>query len=110
MERDAVKAVTTGALGEWTATRAPSTELRIENRSFRTTNGGMLQVALICAEDVMGGAQAVGMACPVVMALRPRCLAMCGVLAGKPKDTDFGDVVLADQLLTHDTGKRTKKR
>ena len=108
-ERDAVKAVTTGALGKWTETRAPSTELRIERRSFRAVNGGMVHVALICNEE-MGGAQTVGVAGPAIMALQPRCLAMCGVLAGKPNDTEFGDVVFADQLLTHDTGKRTESR
>src|SRR5262245_2606091 len=85
-ERDAVKAVRTGALGAWTEERAPGTELRIERRSFRAADGGVLSVALICAEE-MGTAQTVGVAAPVVMALRPRCLAMCGVLAGKPKDT-----------------------
>src|SRR5262245_42753771 len=85
-ERDAVKAVTTGALGAWTEERAPGTELRVERRSFRAARSGVLRVALICAEE-MGTAQTVGVAGPVVMALRPRCLAMCGVLAGKPKDT-----------------------
>jgi tetratricopeptide (TPR) repeat protein/nucleoside phosphorylase len=107
-ERDAVKAVATGAVGTWIEERAPSTELRIERRAFRAADGGMLQVALICAEE-MGGAQTVGVAGPVVMALRPRCLAMCGVLGGKPADTEFGDVLLADQLVLHDTGKRTEK-
>ena len=108
-ERDAVKAVTTGALSAWTESRAPSTELRIEHCSFRAADGGVLHVALICAEEI-GGAQTLGVAGPVVMALHPRCLAMCGVLAGKPKDTEFGDVVFADQLLPHDTGKRLEGR
>ncbi|MBI5517107.1 MAG: hypothetical protein HY909_25235 [Deltaproteobacteria bacterium] len=107
-EAAAVRAVMTGALGQWTASRAPSTQLRIERRSFRAADGGDLRVALICAEE-MGGAQTVGVAGPVVMALKPRCLAMCGVLAGKPRDTELGDVVIADQLIPHDTGKRTKK-
>ena len=105
-ERDAVKAVRTGALGDaWVAEVAPSTGLRIERRSFRAADGGELHVALICAED-MGGTQTAGVAGPVVMALRPRCLAMCGVLGGKPDDTEFGDVIFADQLFLHDSGKR----
>ena len=106
-ERDAVKRVSVGALGEkWREERVPSTGLRVERRSFAAADGGRLHVALICAED-MGGTQTAGVAGPVVMTLRPRCLAMCGVLAGKPKDTEFGDVVFADQLLLHDSGKRT---
>lgn len=105
-ERDAVKAVMTGALGDsWVVERAPNTELRIERRSFSASDRGKLHVALICAED-MGGTQTAGVAGPVVMALRPRCLAMCGVLAGKPDDTEFGDVIFADQLFLHDSGKR----
>lgn len=107
-EREAVKAVMTGVLGEaWVEARAPGTELRIERRSFRAADGGELHVALICAEE-MGGVQAAGVAGPVVMALRPRCLAMCGVLGGKPGDTEFGDVVFAGQLFQHDSGKRTE--
>ncbi|MDC0722498.1 tetratricopeptide repeat protein [Nannocystis bainbridge] len=108
MERDAVKAVSTGALGVWSEERVPGTGLRVERRSFAAADGARLTVALICAED-MGGTQTAGVAGPVVMALRPRCLAMCGVLAGKPGDTEFGDVVFADQLLLHDSGKRTAK-
>lgn len=108
-ERDAVKDVITGALGDsWSAEPAPSTGLRVERRTFRAANGSKLRVALICAED-MGGTQTAGVAGPVVMALRPRCLAMCGVLAGKPDDTEFGDVIFADQLLLHDSGKRTER-
>ena len=107
-EYQAVKEVTTGALGNWTETRAPSTGLRVEQRVFCSADGNALSVALICAE-LMGTAMTVGVAGPVLTALKPRCVAMCGVLAGKPKDTEFGDVVLADQLVMHGTGKRTDK-
>ncbi len=49
MERDAVKAVSAGALDDWTEERAPGTGLRVERRSFAAADEGMLTVALICA-------------------------------------------------------------
>lgn len=37
--------------------------------------------------------------------LTPACLAMCGVCAGHPRDTDLGDVVIADRVFHYDQGK-----
>lgn len=58
-----------------------------------------------------GGEQTARVAGPVVMG--PKCLAMCGVLFGKPDDIEFGDVIFADPLcLLHDSssgGRKTVK-
>jgi nucleoside phosphorylase len=44
---------------------------------------------------------------PLVHDLKPRCVAMCGVCAGRPKEgVGLGDVVAADRLYYHDTGKQ----
>jgi nucleoside phosphorylase len=37
--------------------------------------------------------------------LKPRCVAMCGVCAGHPNDSDLGDVVIAERVFQHDFGK-----
>lgn len=108
LEYDAAREVKTGALGEWAEDRSAVTGLRIDRRDFHAADGGVLRVALICGEDLMGGTATAAIAGPVIQALRPRCLAMCGVLGGKPGDTEFGDVIFADQLLLHDSGKNTE--
>lgn len=107
-ERDALLEVTTGALGSWVSGPLGTTALTVDRRSFRAADGGELHVAAVCAENQMGGEFAAAVASPAVTLLRPRCLAMCGVLAGRRGDAALGDVVFADQLLTHDTGKRTE--
>lgn len=41
----------------------------------------------------------------LVEKLKPRCIAMCGVCAGHPEDTDYGDVVIADRVFGYQKGK-----
>lgn len=36
----------------------------------------------------------------------PRCLAICGVCAGRPEWTELGDVVIADRVWRYDTGEQ----
>jgi tetratricopeptide (TPR) repeat protein/nucleoside phosphorylase len=45
----------------------------------------------------------------LIAKLEPRVLAMCGVCAGHPDDTDLGDVVIADRVYQYDSGKLTTK-
>src|SRR5258705_1329945 len=54
----------------------------------------------------MGATAATNVLLPLVEALKPRCVAMCGVCAGRPGKTELGDVVAASRLFYHDTGKR----
>jgi nucleoside phosphorylase len=55
----------------------------------------------------MGAPAAVATLLPLVQWLQPRCIAMCGVCAGRPdKGVLLGDVIAADQVFYHDTGKQ----
>lgn len=47
---------------------------------------------------------------PLVTKLRPRCVAMCGVCAGRRDKVALGDVVAADRVYYHDTGKLAAAR
>ncbi len=70
--------------------------------------GRPLRVALAQAGD-MGGVAATNALLPLVEAYRPRCVAMCGVCAGRPGKTNLGDVIAAERLFFHDTGKRAAR-
>jgi nucleoside phosphorylase len=54
----------------------------------------------------MGATAAVSTLLPLVEALEPRCIAMCGVCAGRRGKVRLGDVVAAERLYYHDTGKQ----
>lgn len=53
----------------------------------------------------MGKGAAVATLLPLVNALRPSCIAMCGVCAGRPGKTALGDVVVGERLYDYDAGK-----
>lgn len=53
----------------------------------------------------MGGVATATLAARLIETVKPACLAMCGVCAGQPEDTELGDVVIADRLFHHDEGK-----
>ncbi|HEX5754496.1 MAG TPA: tetratricopeptide repeat protein [Archangium sp.] len=54
----------------------------------------------------MGPVYATNALLPLVDAYHPRYVAMCGVCAGRPGKTLLGDVIAAERLFFHDTGKR----
>ncbi len=53
----------------------------------------------------MGGVATASLATRLIEIVKPRCIAMCGVCAGHPEDTDLGDVVIAERLFQHNEGK-----
>jgi nucleoside phosphorylase len=71
--------------------------------------GRALRVAAAVAVD-MGATAGIHALLPLVELLRPRCIAMCGVCAGRPGKTQLGDVVAADRVYYHDTGKQRRGR
>jgi nucleoside phosphorylase len=73
-------------------------------RTFRGKGGKPLRVAVAQAGG-MAGVAAVNALLPLVEKYQPRCVAMCGVCAGHPEKTKLGDVITADRLFFHDTGK-----
>jgi tetratricopeptide (TPR) repeat protein/nucleoside phosphorylase len=105
-EYAAVRAVDTGALAgsTWEARTAP-TGLEIRVRPFVAAGGGQLWVAVTQALG-MGGVEAVSACAQLVAAYQIRCLAMCGVCAGRRGEVALGDVIIADRMWTYDTGKR----
>ncbi|MCC6559707.1 MAG: phosphorylase, partial [Polyangiaceae bacterium] len=97
-------AVETGAApaSSWEERPAPDgREARV--RRF-TVEGGELRVAVVQAYG-MGGVEAVIAASPWLDRHGVRCLAMCGVCAGRRGDVELGDVIIADRMWTYDTGK-----
>jgi nucleoside phosphorylase/tetratricopeptide (TPR) repeat protein len=68
--------------------------------------GGSLTIGVTQAL-VMGAAGAVAAAAAEGLLKDPgvRCLAMCGVCAGKRDDVALGDVIIADRVWQYDTGK-----
>lgn len=72
-------------------------------RRFRAASGEPLVVALTRALDMRGVATA-NAAWPLMDKYNPRCLAMCGVCAGRRSAVQLGDVIVGDILYTYDTG------
>ncbi|HEX8819434.1 MAG TPA: tetratricopeptide repeat protein [Archangium sp.] len=89
---------------QWERAEGPN-GLPVAFRTFHGKAGRPLRVAVAQAGD-MGGVAATNALLPLVDAYRPRCVAMCGVCAGRPKKTRLGDVIAAERLFFHDTGKR----
>ena len=109
LEYDAVLAVSAGAVhAAWEHAKSPS-GLPVAFRSFAVALGRPLRVALAMASD-MGAPAAVFALLPLIETLQPRCIAMCGVCAGRPTKTELGDVVAASRLFYHDTGKQLAER
>jgi nucleoside phosphorylase len=107
--REALR-VGAGALAgsQWEERRGPN-ELPVAFRAFSGKEGRPLRVALALAGD-MGAVAATNALLPLVMAYEPRCVAMCGVCAGRPGKTNLGDVIAAERLFFHDEGKRLPEK
>jgi nucleoside phosphorylase len=103
-EWDAVLAVDTGAApgSAWEKDTASGQE--VAYRDF-TTDTGILRVAVVQALG-MGREEAV-MTATSLLERRPgiRCLAMCGVCAGRRGEVALGDVIIADRTWPYDQGK-----
>ena len=76
-------------------------------RELIDSGGRRLRVVVGRAPD-MGKGAALTTLLPLVDALRPSCIAMCGVCAGQPTKTALGDVVVGERLYDYDTGKWTE--
>ncbi len=99
-ELDALLSVTEGLVGPWTR------EDGDPPRHFATFEGkhGLLRLVAV-RQTQMGGVATATTTLPLLDTLKPRSLAMCGVCAGEPEDTDRGDVVIADRVFQYDHGK-----
>jgi nucleoside phosphorylase len=110
LEFDAVLKVEAGALAgsAWEEVSGPS-GLPVAQRDFASKGDQPLRVAVARAPD-MGATAAVSTLLPLIETLEPRCIAMCGVCAGRRKKVALGDVVAPDRLYYYDTGKQLPGR
>jgi nucleoside phosphorylase len=110
LEFDAVRKVEAGAVAgsPWEEVPGPS-GLPVTHRRFIGKGDRPLRVAVALAPD-MGATAAVHTLLPLVADLEPRCVAMCGVCAGRRNKVALGDVVAADRLYYHETGKQLPGR
>lgn len=99
-ELDALLKVTAGVVEPWHEV----SEGDVHHLATLEGQHGPIRVAAARTTQMAGVATAI-VATRLAERLSPRCLAMCGVCAGRPEDTDLGDVVIADRVFHHDYGK-----
>lgn len=103
-EWDAALAVDTGSThGSHWKKRIGSTGLEVAFREFEAVDG-VIRIAVTQALG-LGGTNAVIAAAQLLKEYDIRCLAMCGVCAGRRSEVALGDVIIADRLWEYDTGK-----
>ncbi len=102
-EYDAARRVEDGAQADWLE-KKDQAGLAYAVRDYRTQDGGRIRIALARAVN-MGAADAAATATRLVNELKPRCLAMCGVCAGRKGKVTLGDVIVADRMFFYDNGK-----
>jgi nucleoside phosphorylase/tetratricopeptide (TPR) repeat protein len=93
-----------GGASAWTEYEGPM-GLRVAFRDVDAEGGGSLTIAVTQALG-MGGPSAVIAAAAALKEYEVRCLAMCGVCAGRRGDVALGDVIIADRVWQYDAGKR----
>ena len=82
----------------------------VRTRRYRGIHGRPLRIATVHAYG-MGEGPATLLAGALIPALKPECVAMCGVCAGNPGDsperpwTNLGDVIVAELVYKYDRGE-----
>jgi hypothetical protein len=107
LEYAAVKQVDAGAVPGTRWAEEQHNGLPVALREFNGKGGRCLRIVVARAPD-MGKGSALTTLQPLVDAMRPACIAMCGVCAGRPGKTALGDVVLGERLYDYDAGKWTE--
>lgn len=101
-EYDAVLKVDVGAVGVWTVDQN-SSGIDVAFRTYQAMDGRPIRIALAWAGHMRTVATAYAAGCLIEM-LAPRCLAMCGVCAGRRGKVNPGDVIIGSLLYKYDTG------
>jgi hypothetical protein len=102
-EYDEALKVNEGAIDESWEKKPGPVGLEVAFRNYRASSGAPIKVALTRALEMRGVAAAAA-ASPLIFQYQPRCLAMCGVCAGRRGAVNLGDVIIGDILYTYDTG------
>jgi nucleoside phosphorylase len=89
----------------WESKNDPS-GFRYHIRRFPLQNEEQLTVA-VAWSGAMGETAAANRAGGLIQLLKPYCIAMCGICAGKRGDVFLGDVIVADRVFSYDHGKLT---
>lgn len=76
---------------------------------FADLDGRLMRIAAARAAD-MGSTDAAAIAAILNQELEPRCLAMCGICAGRRDEVFLGDIIIADRLFRYDGGKLKRLR
>ena len=92
-----------GGESNWSHETGPM-NLSVAFLDLGTEGGGSLTIAVTQALG-MGGPSAVIAAATALKEYEVRCLAMCGVCAGRRGDVALGDVIIADRVWQYDAGK-----
>lgn len=107
-EDTALLEVSEGALSPWAKVPSPdgyaSEVYRAEFESI--INPGRPIRVVTTRPPRMGGDHAGVAAGQLLEKFKPRCIAICGVCAGRPDWTALGDVIIADRVWRYDTGER----
>ena len=100
--------VTDGAKTSWSSVAAPARYpyevFAAEFESLRSP-GATLRV-ITSRPGRMGGDHTAQAAGQLLAAYNPRCIAMCGVCAGRPEWTALGDVIIGERVWRYDAGER----
>ncbi len=97
-----------GGAGAWTEHEDPM-GISVAFREIALEGGGSLTIAVTQALG-MGGPNAVIAAANAIKDYDVRCLAMCGVCAGRRGDVALGDVIVADRVWQYGAGKRKAEK
>ncbi|MCB9702771.1 MAG: AAA family ATPase [Myxococcales bacterium] len=104
-ELDELLAETQSLDGPWSTHKDATGVLpTVHSAILRGPHGGLAIAAARATK--MGPVGTATVAERLVPVLKPQCIAMCGVCAGRPGDTELGDVIIADRVFLHDEGKR----
>ena len=78
-------------------------------KEFTSKQGFSFRVAAMWAYG-MGATSAAALATELTKELKPQCLAMCGICAGRRDYVFLGDVIVADRVFRYDEGKRKEEQ
>lgn len=103
MEYDAAREA--ARITDWTSdTVMPS--FSFERGTYHSEGGKKLQIAIAHPKD-MGPWGSFPIITALTHDLKPKCLAMCGVCAGKPSEVALGDVIISKFTYAYEEGKHT---
>ena len=103
-EFDAARKVDLGAVDDWTEYQSPA-GFDVALRTYQAVDGRPIRIALTWTTRMRSTASACA-AANLIATLKPLCVAMCGVCAGRRGKVHPGDVIIGSLLYRYDAGAR----